>query len=330
MKISLFERSGEDQPILALVLVLVGVLTLGFQDSLIKLMSSDASFWQIQALRSIGNIAFTLVLAIIGGGLALLIPQNPKAVCLRSFLLICTMFCFFAGAPFLSLSQMGAGLYTYPLFVTILAGPLLDEKVGIWRISSLSAGLLGALLVFEPWHDDFSTVQLLPILAGLFYAANIITIRHACRHESPLALAFFVAVGFTICGGIGIALLSIFPLPVSIQTAMPFVAIGWPELTVGILALIIVTSILNLTGNICLGRAYQTAESSWLAPVDFSYLIFAAMWSKIVFDEWPSGLDVAGMILIAGAGAITAWRENVKGISAPKTAKVRSRTSRPL
>ena len=213
MKISLFERSGEDQPILALVLVLVGVLTLGFQDSLIKLMSSDASFWQIQALRSIGNIAFTLVLAIIGGGLALLIPQNPKAVCLRSFLLICTMFCFFAGAPFLSSSQMGAGLYTYPLFVTILAGPLLGEKVGIWRISSLSAGLLGALLVFEPWHDDFSTVQLLPILAGLFYAANIITIRHACRHESPLALAFFVAVGFTICGGIGIALLSIFPLP---------------------------------------------------------------------------------------------------------------------
>ncbi len=330
MKIPLFERSREDRPILALGLVLVGVLTLGFQDSLIKLMSSDSSFWQIQSLRSIGNIMFTVILAAVGGGLALLIPQNPKAVCLRSLLLICTMFCFFAGAPFLSLSQMGAGLYTYPLFVTMLAGPLLGERIGIWRLGSLGAGLLGALLVFEPWHDDFSTVQLLPIVAGLFYAGNIITTRHACRYESPLTLAFFVAVGFTISGFIGIALLRLFPLPLSVQTAMPFVAIGWPELTFGILALIILTSILNLAGNICLGRAYQTAESSWLAPVDFSYLIFAALWSKIIFDEWPSGLDVVGMMLIAGAGAITAWRENVKGLSAPKMAKVRSRTSRPL
>ena len=330
MKISLLERSKEDRPILALGLVLVGVLTLGFQDSLIKLMSADSSFWQIQVLRSVGNIIFTVILAAVGGGIALLVPQNPKAVALRSFLLICCMFCFFAGAPFLSLSQMGAGLYTYPLFVTLLASRVFGEKIGIWRIGSLGAGMIGALLVFEPWHAEFSSVQLLPIAAGLFYAANILTIRHACRYESPLSLAFFVAVGFTVSGILGILVLSLFPLPPSVQVAMPFVAIGWPELTLGLLGLIMLASILNLTGNICLGRAYQTAESSWLAPVDFSYLIFAALWSKIIFDEWPTSLDLAGMVLIAAAGALTAWRENVKGGAFAKTGKNRTRSSRPL
>jgi drug/metabolite transporter (DMT)-like permease len=32
---------------------------------------------------------------------------------------------------------MAAGLYTYPLFVSLLAGPVLGEAVGPWRISAL-------------------------------------------------------------------------------------------------------------------------------------------------------------------------------------------------
>jgi drug/metabolite transporter (DMT)-like permease len=35
---------------------------------------------------------------------------------------------------------MAAGLYTYPLFVTLLAGPVLGERVGPWRIGALLLG----------------------------------------------------------------------------------------------------------------------------------------------------------------------------------------------
>ena len=69
---------------------------------------------------------------------------------------------------------------------------------------------------------------------------------------------------------------------------MPFVAIGWPEITLLIVGFAILSSILNLTGNICISRAYQTADASWLAPMDYSYLIFAAIWSRIIFNQWPS------------------------------------------
>ena len=92
---------------------------------------------------------------------------------------------------------------------------------------------------------------------------------------------------------------------------MPFVAIGWPELTLLVAGFALFASVLNLTGNICLSRAYQTADASWLAPVDFSYLIFAAFWSRAIFDQWPTGQSIIGMILIGSAGVITAWREHV-------------------
>ena len=90
---------------------------------------------------------------------------------------------------------------------------------------------------------------------------------------------------------------------------MPFITIGWPELTIVVLGIAIFCSALNLTGNICLARAYQTADSSWLAPIDFSYLVFAAFWGRVIFGTWPTPKALLGMSLIAIAGIVIAWRE---------------------
>ena len=311
MKASLFDHPEVDRPFVALVLVLTATFVLAFQDSLVKLMSSETSFWQFQTLRSFGNLSFAIILAMTSGGLSLLIPRNWKAVYLRAMLLLVCMFFFFSGAPFLSVAQMAAGLYTYPLFVSLLAGPILGEKVGVWRFGALGLGAIGSALVLTPWSSQFSSVQILPVIAGFFYAANILTLRKACRSESPLALAFAAGFCFLIVGLTGITLLSIFPFNESIKSSMPFVAIGWPELTFLIAGFALLSSVLNLTGNICLSRAYQTADASWLAPMDYSYLVFAAIWSRVIFHNWPDGLALTGMALIGLAGIITAWRESL-------------------
>jgi len=311
MKLTLFEHPSGDRPLAALGLLLMGVFALALQDSLVKLMSGDTSFWQFQTLRSIGNLSFIVILALASGSLGLMMPRNWRPVYLRGALLTICMFCFFAGAPYLTVPQMAAGLYTYPLFVSLLAGPVLGESVGPWRICALLVGATGAAFILSPWQDDFSAVQLLPIMAGFFYATNILTLRRACRNESPLALAFAVGVVFIVSGVAGITLLSAFPLPVEIRETMPFVAIGWPELTFLVAGFALFASVLNLTGNICLSRAYQTADASWLAPIDFSYLIFAALWSRVIFDQWPTTQALIGMTLIGSAGIITAWRERV-------------------
>ena len=311
MKLTLFEHPGGDRPLAALGLLLMGVFVLALQDSLVKLMSADTSFWQFQTLRSIGNLGFIVILALASGNPGLMKPRNWRPVYLRAVLLTVCMFCFFAGAPYLTLPQMAAGLYTYPLFVSLLAGPLLGETVGPWRISALLVGTTGAAFILSPWRDDFSAIQLLPILAGFFYATNILTLRRACRNESPLALVFAVGVAFIVSGIVGIGLLTIYPLPAEVREAMPFIAIGWPELTFVVAGFALFASVLNLTGNICLSRAYQTADASWLAPIDFSYLIFAALWSRAIFNQWPSRQALIGMALIGSAGVITAWRERV-------------------
>ena len=315
---SLFQRPSGDRPITALILLLTGVFAIAFQDSLVKLMSVHTSFWQFQLLRSLGNLGFVTILALFSGGVGLLIPRNWRPVYLRAGILLICMFFFFSGAPFLSVAQMAAGLYTYPLFISLLAIPILGERVGRWRIFAILIGAVGAVFVLNPWDANFSLLQVLPILAGLFYAANILTIRKACRNESPLALAFAAAITFVIAATIVISLLALFPLSSELHTSMPFVAIGWPELTLLVAAFALFASVLNLSANICISRAYQTADASWLAPVDFSYLIFAAFWSQVIFDQWPTRSAIIGMILIGTAGVITAWRERVAANLTPQ------------
>ena len=163
--------------------------------------------------------------------------------------------------------------------------------------------------MLNPFASVFLLVQLMPVVAGFFYACNILILRRDCLKENPLALTFAVAVIFIICGLLGITILYLFPPSSEAVTTIPFVAIGWPELTMALLLVILFCSFLNLSGNICLARAYQTADSSWLAPLDFSYLLFAAIWGRLLFDHWPNSHALSGMVLIATAGMVTAWRE---------------------
>ena len=315
MKFKILDSTEKDTPFLSLTLLIIGIIVLSFQDALIKLYSPETSFWQIQTLRSFFNLFFLFFLAQLTIGINSLKPINWKPVYIRGFVMTCCMFCFFSGSPTLSVSQMAAGLYTFPLFVTILAFFLTNEIIGRWRIFALIMGLLGATLVLEPWSEEFTLLQILPVLAGFFYAINIILIRQYCRKESPISLTFAVGVMFFISGGTGIILLeNVFDLDKFILN-MPFVTVGWPHLTLGIFIFAICCSILNLIGNLSLSKAYQNAESSWLAPIDYSYLLFACIWGKIIFNTWPNNINLLGIFLIALGGIVIAYREKIRKVA---------------
>ena len=309
MKLSIFEGPQEDRPMLALLLLLVAVSILSLQDTAVKAISPMTSFWQLQIVRSIFNLMIALALALAAGGLYLLWPKRLWPAVVRGLLLSLCMLCFFGAAQQITISQMATGLYTYPLFITLLAGPVLGERTGPWRIGALCLGACGCLLVLEPFGASFSGFQMVPVLAGFFYACNVLVLRRYCRNESPLALASIVALVFIASGIVGAVLLEVLPVPPTWQQTVPFVFVGWPVLTLTVAGLLALMSILNLFGNVLLSRAYQTADSSWLAPLDFVYLLFAAMWGRVLFDSWPTPLAAVGMAMIAAAGIVTAIRE---------------------
>jgi len=216
---------------------------------------------------------------------------------------------FFGGAPFLTMAEMAGGLYTFPLFVAVLGAVFLRESVGLRRVIAIAAGFCGTLLVLKPGTDAFRLVGLMPVAAGFNYAVFIIITRRLCRSESPVVLTLFsncMILSVGIIGSIAVALATI---DQSTIAQFPFLLSEWHSFALWIVATISVCAVFNVIGNICMSKAYQSAESSFLAPFDYSYLIFASFWGLVIWGDVPDRYTLSGMALIAAAGIYVAWRE---------------------
>lgn len=304
-----------DRPALAASLMIFALMLLGLQDALIKFTSGMISLWQFQLIRSALNLTLVLILARMIWGTSRFSPKRWWAVMLRSFFLVVTMVFFFSGIPFLSLAEIAAGLYVYPLYIALLSSVLLGERVGPRRVIAIIVGFIGTLLILKPGTSSFTYVNLLPVGAAFFYALTVMSTRKLCREESPVTLAFGVAVTFLAAGVIGTLVFSTPAVVTSLgdlPEQWPYLLTGWRALPLSVLALVAVCSVLNLTANIALSKSYQSAEPSWLAPFDYSYLIFATFWGFVFSGTIPDRWMIAGMALIAAAGTFVAWRERVE------------------
>ena len=290
--------------------MLGGLVCLSLQDGLIKIISIETTLWQLQAYRALLNIALVYFIARqLMPGMSIK-PKRPAIVAMRSMFQVGALTLFFGGAPFLSLAQMAGGLYTFPLFVGLF-GWLLGEPVGPRRIVAIAAGFFGTLLVLRPEAGSFSAINLMPVGAGFCYALFVITTRRLCRDETPAALVLGANVGIASVGFIGLLLVPWLPVSQSTRDAFPFLLTSdapWIPLVV---IVIVSCSLLNTIGNLCLSKAYQSADSSFLAPIDYCYLLFATGWGIVLFSDYPTPLILLGLSLIASAGIFVAWRERV-------------------
>ena len=306
------DGTERDSPGMAGSLMLTALAILAVQDSLVRLAGMEISFWQFQAIRASSNFVLLCMTALIVWRTLPPWPKTPWAVALRSLMMILATVFFFGAIPKVTTVEMAAGLYTYPIFVTILSASVLGEPVGWRRVLAVLVGALGAMLILQPFEADFETIKLMPIGAGLCYAINVILTRRWCRGESAITLAAAVAVSFMVIGTTGTVALTLIPSSDEARETIPYLAYGWREMTLALLGITLICSVLNATANVLLTKSYQSAESSWLAPIDYSYLIFASLAGLVFFGDFPNLPQILGMVLIAAAGIFTAWRERVR------------------
>ena len=290
--------------------MLLALVCLSLQDALIKIISVDTTLWQLQSYRALLNIALVWVIVRQLMPDMSVKPKRPAIVAMRSMFQVGALTLFFGGAPFLSLAQMAGGLYTFPLFVGLF-GLLLGESVGPRRIVAIAAGFFGTLLVLRPDTDTFSLINLMPVGAGFSYALFVITTRRLCREETPAALVLGANIGIAAVGFLGLLMVPYLPVSESARTAYPFLLTSDAPWVTPVIVVIVSCALLNTIGNLCLSKAYQSADSSFLAPIDYSYLLFATIWGILLFGDFPDAPTAIGLSLIAGAGIFVAWRERV-------------------
>ncbi len=298
-------QARPDRRALGITLIVAAVFMMSIQEALFKQFSVDLSLWQIFTLRGLLAIPMLFIVALFQGRRHKVWKQAlARWALLRSLYMSLMFVAMYAAIPFLSLSTVAAGIYTAPVFVTILSACLVGERVRARGWIAIIMGFAGVLVILQPGVDAFSLWAVLPVFGGFLYALSNVITRSKCRDISPAALALSLNIALLLTG-VALTCLQLFWQPDGeLFSAYPHLFGGWSVIGVGEWGLIALLAVMVVAIAMALAGAYQSAPASTVATFDYTYLIFMVLWDFMYFTTVPTGSTVLGMLLIIAAGLL--------------------------
>jgi S-adenosylmethionine uptake transporter len=218
-------------------------------------------------------------------------PRHPWWLLLRSVAGATTAVLGFYAFSVLPMATAYAIFFAQPLLITLLAIPLLGERVGFRRAMAVIVGLIGVVVVLRPGGGDGLTVGHLAALGAACTGAlsSIIVRKIGSEERSVVMMVYPMLVAF-----------------VCMAVTLPWVYKPMPVAHLGLLA---VFATLGFVATLCLIQAYRSAEAVIVAPMQYSQIIWAVIFGALLFDETPDAWTIAGSTIIIASGIYIVLRE---------------------
>lgn len=222
--------------------------------------------------------------------------RHPVKQVVRALLLVAVTGFAMAAFQRLPLAETTALLFVTPLFVALLAGPLLGERLRWLHWAASICGFLGALLIARPGGVIDPPGIVLILAAALCYSLYQIQTRQLSPSEDTLTMLFYTALVGTL----------------SMSLAAPLYWSGpWPTgMEAGLIATL---GLYGGAGHFLLIRAFRHAPATTVSPFLYAQLIWATLLGWLVYDHWPDTITLIGMAIIAGSSISLALGERRGG-----------------
>lgn len=225
-----------------------------------------------------------------------LIPRHPWWTALRTVAAVITGVSAFYAFSVLPLAEVYAILFAAPLLITLLAIPVLGERVGLHRGAAVIVGLAGVLVVLRPGAEPLSFGHAAALTAAVGGALASIIVRKIGKDErSAVLLLYPMMANFLVMGSL-----------------LPFVYKPMPIEHFGLVALM---AALAFVAARCLIAAYRSGDAAVVAPMQYSQILWAAVYGFFFFGETPDLMTWVGAGIIIASGLYIVIRESVVGIS---------------
>jgi drug/metabolite transporter (DMT)-like permease len=282
-----------------IVLVLLASAVFALAAAFVKIIGARIPTAEVILFRNLFAIPALLPVVFAAGGWAAVATRSPLSHAARTVFGMMGMIGAFYGYVHLPLATVTALGFTMPLFLTVLAVPLLGEKVGWRRGLAVLVGFAGVLLMVRP--DGLPSGQaglavVLCLLGSVGWALAMITIRRMGEAgESSVAIVFWFAVGSSVLAGIAAIPVWVWPTPLE-----------W--------ALLIGIGLVSALAQVLMTEAYRSGETSLLAPFEYAAIIWTTTLGAVAWAELPGGWDFAGIAVLVGAGLYIWHREVTLGV----------------
>lgn len=208
---------------------------------------------------------------------------------IRALFVAAVNFLFVAALAVMPLADTIALTFASPLFIALLAGPLLGEVLTWRRWAAVGLGFVGVLLIAQPAGDAVRLAALLPLGAALCGALKDLLTRHMVRTESSLITLLF-STGVTTL--------------VALATA-PF---GWRMPEPADLLIFAAAGLVMAIAHYLLIEAFRYAEASLVAPLIFVELVWSIIIGYLVWGDIPGEAVFLGALIVVASGMMVAPR----------------------
>jgi len=286
---------GLNKSMQAATLAILASAILSFTDNFVGLVSQEAGLWQFQLFRTL------FALPILFFGLYLFkIPykiKSLKLVSIRSFIIASGLLVYFAALGFLPVAQAGAGLFSAPIWVLLFSIIVFKNKAKSSQIVAITLGFIGVLMLLQPSTESLSFMSLFPLIAGAFYGFGMLITRYWCANESASTLTIGVFITMGLVSAVMLIILSIWPV-----TSKAFLWQEWKTITPTFITLTLGQALGGVISVVLITQAYKIGEPSFTAVFEYTFLIFAALWSYLLWEHTTNTLAIIGIMIILISG----------------------------
>ena len=277
--------NDNDSPRTAVAWMLFASFSFGSMNALVKWTSAEVDVWTTVFVRSL-VIAFAIyVIARIGG--VDLVVHDRKNMAFRCFTGLAAMILYFSALGLIPIGQAVTLQYTNPLFVALLSGFFLSERVHpqVWTLAVIS--FLGIILIVSPNLRTIEKDALLALGSGFFAGVAYLYVRRLRATEEALSIVFWFAA-FSV-----------------LATALPAI----PSLADVISDPILILALVGIgvgagAGQVGLTYAFHRANAAWVSAFSYLTVIVATAYGYLLFNEVLDTRDIIGGIMIICSGII--------------------------
>jgi drug/metabolite transporter (DMT)-like permease len=275
------DRHHADRIPVGIALRLLAVALFATLFALVKVVEQrGVTVIEVTFFRQLFALPPLLLLIIPGPGLRSVATSRIGAHLLRMVIGLTGVICNFVVVMLMPLAEAMTLQFTVPIFATILGALVLKERTGWHRWAAVLAGFAGVLIVAQPGSGHFPLLGTATGLTSAFSGAILaILLRRMSRTESAVAIVFWFS------------LLSLPPLGLAyLFYAQPHDALTW--------AMLVATGVIGGGGQLAMTASIRVAPVSVVAPLDYSSLMWGALYGWLIFGAIP------GASMWIGAGII--------------------------
>ena len=204
----------------------------------------------------------------------------------------------FAALKYIDLSLMTTLLNTIPLFVTLLAPILINERVGLFKIIMALIGFMGVFLIINPNYEllKFNNFGIIyGILCPLCASIMLISLRKLGNTDHPTTTALW----YNIFGAVVFCLICII-INIDFRVIENFSFI------------LILIGVLSSLQQICLSYSHKLLPVTLLAPLRYISVPLGILVGIIYFEEKMQPLFYLGAFIIGLTCILIVSKEDIK------------------